>query len=176
MRYSKRKIFFIGLIVMICVCMLWTMRPVKIIRAGIRFEYDSQFKQGLLIGSLRGFTDNESYDVIVDHMPLTEWGRIHWYLDHKDELKGKYNIPTSSSYHIAFWDVGDGFIDGEKSGDGDLVCFNKVDGSNQNCVEKDLLLSVDLDKGEQEEYTFKHCCNYWSYMPNGRLAWFNGYR
>ena len=89
MRYSKRKIFFIGLMVMICVCMLWTMRPVKIIRAGIRFEYDSQFKQGLLIGSLRGFTDNESYDVIVDHMPLTEWGRIHWYLDHKDELKGQ---------------------------------------------------------------------------------------
>lgn len=44
MRYSKRKIFFIGLMVMICVCMLWTMRPVKIIRAGIRFEYDSQFK------------------------------------------------------------------------------------------------------------------------------------
>lgn len=54
MTYSKHKIFFIGLMVVICACMLWTMRPVKIIRAGIRFEYDSQFKQGLLIGSLRG--------------------------------------------------------------------------------------------------------------------------
>ena len=57
------------------------------ISAGDRFEYDPRFKQVLHKGSEMGFRDNQAYDIVVDHMPSTEWGRIHWYLDHKANSK-----------------------------------------------------------------------------------------
>lgn len=172
MTCSKRKIFLGAVLILTGSYLLWAQRPVNIIRAGDRFEYDPRFKQGLYKGSEMGFSDDEAYDIVVDHMPLTEWGRIHWYLDHKAELKKKYNIPASSSYHITFWDIGDGFIDGDKSGDGDLACFNKVDNSNENCLEKEVLLSVDFDKGRWEEFHFHGCDNYWFIMPNGHPGLF----
>lgn len=172
MRCSKRKIFFWGAMAWACSYILWVQRPVEIIRAGKRFEYDSLYKQGLYRNSVSGFRDKYAYDIVVDHMPLTEWGRVHWYLAHKDELKKKYNIPASSSYHITFWDIGSGFIDGDKSGDGDLACFTKVDESNKNCLEKNVLLSVDFNKGKWVEFHFNGCNNYWYIKPNGRPGLF----
>lgn len=172
MKRIKYKIFLSIVIIIIFGYLLWNQRPVKIIRAGGSFEYQPRFMQGLHRGSERGFTDNEAYDIVVDHMPLTEWGRIHWYLDHKAELKKKYNIPASSSYYITFWDIGDGFIDGDKSGDGDLACFNKVDDSNENCLEKEVFLSVSFDEGRWEEFHFNGCDNYWYIKPNGRPGLF----
>lgn len=168
MKCKKDKIFFGILIILISGYFLWNLRPVKIIRAGGYLDYDPRFSQGLFRGSERGFSDKIYYDIIVDHMPLTEWGRIHWYLDHKDELKKKYNIPSSTSYYITFWDIGGGFIDGDKSGDGDLACFTKVDNSNKNCLEKNPLLSVNFDKGRWVEFHFNGCHNYWYIKPNGR--------
>lgn len=172
MKCIKVKIFIGTIITLLCGYFLWNQRPVKIIRTGGCLDYDPRFSQGLFRGSERGFSDNEYYNIIVDHMPLTEWGRIHWYLEHKAELKRKYNIPASSSYHITFWDIGSGFKDGDKSGDGDLACFTKVDGSNENCLEKNVLLSVDFDKGRWEEFRFTGCHNYWIVMPNGRPGLF----
>jgi hypothetical protein len=75
---------------------------VTILRAGERFEYDPTFFHGIYASSERGFMDFEAYDIAVNHFALTEWGRIHWYLQHKNELKAKYHIPTSASYHIVF--------------------------------------------------------------------------
>jgi hypothetical protein len=132
----KRNVIIGGLVLLICGYLLWAQRPVTILRAGERFEYDPTFIHGLYPSSKRGFIDFEAYDIAVNHFALTEWGRIHWYLQHKNELKAKYHIPTSASYHIVFWDVGGGFIDGEKSGDGDLFCFPPQKNTKENCIEK----------------------------------------
>jgi hypothetical protein len=171
MKITKRNVFFSGMVIVCFAYLLWAQRPVTVIRAMGSYEYDPRFMHGLNRDSLRGFTDNDFYDIVVDHMPLSEWGRIKWYLEHKTELKTKYHIPTSSSYHIYFWDIGDGFIDGNKSGDGDLICINKT-ASGIDCLEKNLLLRVDLEKGRSEKFTFYDCEHYWMVMPDGRLTLF----
>lgn len=165
---AKRKLFFGGLVLLICCYFLWTLRPVNILRAGGRYSSDPAFGSGITAGSQRGFTDREDYDIAVDHMPLTERGRIHWYLEHKAELKSRYHIPETASYGIVFWDVGSGFIDINKSGNGDLVCFKKVDES-ANCLEKNLLLAVDFTEGKQEEFTFYDSDHTWAVDDNGRV-------
>lgn len=171
MKVTKRSVFFSSMVMIFCAFLLWEQRPVTIIRAVASFEYDPRFMHGLNRDSLRGFTDNNFYNIVVDHMPLSEWGRINWYLEHKQLLKEKYHIPNSSSYHITFWDIGGGFIDGNKSGDGDLICINKTD-TGVDCLEKNLLLSIDLDKGRPEKFTFYDCEHYWMVMPDGRLKLF----
>jgi len=164
----KRKMIIISLVIG-CGYFIWSLRPVKIIRAEIQYEYDPVFQNGLFNLSERGFTDDQNYDIAVDHMPLTEWGRIQWYLEHKAELKERYRIPGTSSYSIAFWEAAGGFIDGDKSGDGDLICFNKTE-SKKDCLEKSLLLSVYFEEGEQERFTFSDCNYYWTVNQTGRLA------
>ncbi|EAW1037055.1 DUF943 family protein [Salmonella enterica] len=167
---SKRNVIIGGLVLLICIYLLWTQRPVKILRAGERFEYEPPFLHGLNASSKRGFIDFEVYDIAVNHLALTEWGRIHWYLQHKNELKAKYRIPTSASYHIVFWDIGGGFIDGEKSGDSDLFCFPPQKNTNENCIEKNMLLSVDFDAGSYERFSFGDSDYYWITMPDGKLV------
>ena len=174
MRHVRRILLLVSVIILACGYLVWNLRPVVILRVGGAFEYDLRFKHGLYKSSQRGFTDTGYYDVVVDHMPLTEWGRINWYLEHKTELKKKYNIIGSSSYSLTFWGIGDGFIDGDKSGDGDLYCFAKTD-SDANCLEKNLLLSVDYSVGEQEKFTFIGDCGYWVQHNNGRLEWYKGW-
>lgn len=168
-KYNAKRKLFIGSLVLLVFCyLLWTLRPVNILRAGARYSSDLAFGTGISAGSKRGFTDREDYDIAVDHMPLTEWGRIHWYLEHKTELKSTYHIPETSSYSIVFWEVGSGFIDINKSGNGDLVCFNKIDES-ANCLEKNLLLVVDFIAGNQEEFTFYGGDHTWVIDENGRV-------
>lgn len=166
----KRKIVNSCLILLVCSYLLWTQRPVSIIRAGIQYEYEPTLLHGLYASSKRGFIDEEWYDIAVNHMALTEWGRIHWYLDHKAELKAKYHIPSTTSYSISFWDIGDGFIDGDKSGDGDLYCFPPEVNTTENCIEKNLLLTVDFSEGSYEKFSFSDINYYWVTVPNGKLV------
>lgn len=97
---SKSKVVIGSLVLMIFSYLLWTQRPVTVIRAGSQVEYDPTFVLEQFASKDRRF---ESYDIVVNHFPLTEWGRIHWYLEHKEELKKIYNIPSSDSYTITFW-------------------------------------------------------------------------
>ncbi|ECC1693005.1 TPA: DUF943 family protein [Salmonella enterica] len=166
----KHKAVIASLIILVCGYLLWTQRPVTIFRAEIQFEYDPTLFHGLYVSSKRGFIDKEWYDIAVDHMALTEWGRIHWYLDHKTELKKKYRIPMSTSYSIAFMGIGSGFIDGEKSGDGDLFCFSPKKNTKANCIEKNMLLNVDFDAGTYERFSFGDSDYYWITMPDGKLV------
>jgi len=111
----KRKVVIGSIVLLIFSYLLWTQRPVNIIWAGSKIKYDSAFAPEFNVCNDRNFG---AYDIVVNHLALTEWGRIHWYLDHKDELKKKYGIPSCDSWIITFWDIGGGFTDIKTSGIG----------------------------------------------------------
>lgn len=166
----RRKVIIGSMVLLIGGYLLWTQRPVTIVRAGERFDYDPRFFHELDTRSQQGFIDFKAYDIAVNHLALTEWGRIHWYLQHKHELKAKYHIPTSASYHIVFWDISGGFIDGDKSGDGDLFCFPPQKNTKENCIEKNVLLTVEFEAGSYERFSFSNIAYYWITLPDGKLV------
>ncbi len=86
--------------------------------------------------------DNDYSSVLVKNFPITEKGKINWWLKNKDMLKRRYGIPKPSSYGnftIIFWDFGDGY---KEEGKYDRLCFNYIKGP-VNCIEKDAVSSVD---------------------------------
>ena len=107
---------------------------------------------------------------MVNHFPLTEWGRIHWYLDHKEELKKIYNIPSGDSYTITFWDIGSGFTDTQTSSDSDLYCFPPKNDTEKHCIEKNMLLDVEFDTATYERFSFSNIEYYWIAMPDRKLV------
>ena len=86
-------------------------------------------------------TDRMGYDdIIVDHFPLTDRGRIKWWLSQRDMLKKKYNIPSGQEFVLTVWDVGGGYL--RDSPREDYFCFPDM-ASENNCIEKNKLLAVD---------------------------------
>ena len=164
---SKSEIVIGSLVLLIFSYLLWTQRPVAVIQAGSQVEFDPTFVLGQFTNRDRRF---EAYDVVVNHFPLTEWGRIHWYLDHKEELKKKYGIPLSYSYRITFWDIGSGFTDVKTSGDSDLYCFPLKKETDKHCIEKNMFMNVEYDAGSYERFAFSSSEYYWITMPDGKLA------
>lgn len=167
---AKHKVVLGSLMLLICGYFLWTQRPVTIIRAGNQIEYDPLFLHGLDGGIKPVSSESDFYFIVVDHFPLTEWGRIHWYWKHKNELKEKYHIPTSVSYNITFWDIGNGFTSIQKSGDSDLHCFPPRENEKEHCLEKNWLLNVEFDAGDYERFSFDDSEYYWITMPDGKLV------
>lgn len=85
--------------------------------------------------------DNNFADILVHNFPLTDKGKIAWWLDHADALKEKYAIPRPDEYglySIIFWDVGDGY----KEDTFELFCFSDMK-TRKNCIEKNVVFRVD---------------------------------
>ncbi len=85
--------------------------------------------------------DNNFADILVHNFPLTDKGKIAWWLAHADALKVKYAIPRPGPYglySISFWDFKDGF----KEDAYDLLCFSDMK-TKKNCIEKNIVFSVD---------------------------------
>ncbi|MDF2779516.1 MAG: rane protein [Enterobacteriaceae bacterium] len=84
---------------------------------------------------------NEFAYILVRNFPLTDRGKITWWLEHADELKAKYGFPRSGPYglfSISFWD----FEDGYKEDAYDLLCFSDMK-TKKNCIEKNIVFSVE---------------------------------
>lgn len=82
----------------------------------------------------------EHANIVVTHFPLTDNGKINWWLDHKEFIKKTYNTPAQSRYYIAIWDIGDGYVaDSYKE---DFYCFSDMK-TTKNCIEKNLLMIID---------------------------------
>lgn len=165
--FQKRKIFIGSLVLLMIGYLLWTQRPVTVFWAGSPVENDPVIISEQFVSQDRRF---EIYGIVVNHFPLTEWGRIHWYLDHKEELKKKYGIPLSYSYRITFWDIGSGFTDVKTSGDSDLYCFPLKKETDKHCIEKNMFMNVEYDAGSYERFAFSSREYYWITMPDGKLA------
>ncbi|WP_253378914.1 DUF943 family protein [unidentified bacterial endosymbiont] len=97
-------------------------------------------------------TDRLGYnDIIVDHFPLTDRGRINWWLSQRDMLKEKYNIPSGQRFVLMVWDVGDGYL--QDSPHEDYFCFPDMT-SEKNCIEKISLLEVAFRFPESNKIRF----------------------
>ena len=85
-------------------------------------------------------TNSLGYDyIIVDNFPLTDRGRINWWLSQRDMLKKKYNIPSGQRFVLTVWAVGDGYL--QDSSREDYFCFPDMK-TEKNCIEKNSLLEV----------------------------------
>jgi len=104
---------------------LWlSLRPVEIVAIHQRFDTTS---------------------VLVNNFPLTDKGKINWWLKNKDRLKEKYNIPKPSSsgyFTIIFWDFGEGY---KEEGKYDRLCFDDMK-TKVNCIEKEAVFSVNKSR------------------------------
>ena len=97
-------------------------------------------------------TDRMGYDdIIVDHFPLTDRGRINWWLSQQEMLKKKYNIPAGQRFVLTVWDVGDGYL--RDSPREDYFCFPDMT-SEKNCIEKNILLEVSFRFPESNKIRF----------------------
>lgn len=86
---------------------------------------------------------NEFSAVLVHHFPITDKGKIDWWIKNKDRLKNEYKIPNPASdgfFSITFWDFGDGY---EEAGKYDRRCFDDMP-TKKKCIEKtrDLLCQM----------------------------------
>ncbi|MEI2266816.1 DUF943 family protein [Erwinia sp. CGal63] len=90
--------------------------------------------------------DNDNHsNVLVRNFPLTDKGKINWWLKNKDRLKEKYDIPKPSSsgyFTIIFWDFGEGY---KEEGKYDRLCFDDMK-TKVNCIEKEAVFSVDKSR------------------------------
>ncbi|MDX5628454.1 MULTISPECIES: DUF943 family protein [unclassified Brenneria] len=121
---SKKRVVAVLAVLAAVYGIIWLSRPVKIVAIHQR---------------------NNFSDVLVLNFPLTNRGKIDWWLKNKDMLKEKYAIPKRSfygSFTIAFLD----FSEGYKKSDYDRLCFEDMQ-TEKNCIEKQLVFSVD-DNGK----------------------------
>ncbi|MFU9136352.1 DUF943 family protein [Erwinia tasmaniensis] len=101
---------------------------------------------------------NHSY-VLVRSLPLTDKGKINWWLKNKEILKEKYDIPKPSSsgyFTVIFWDFGDGY---KEEGKYDRLCFDDMK-TKVNCIEKDAVFSVDKSRNMGLMFTVYDGDNY----------------
>lgn len=100
-----------------------------------------------------GVHQRNSYsDILVKNFPVTDRGKINWWLSHKEKIEETYRIPTpayNGSFSITFWDFGDGY---KEEGKHDRLCFNDMH-TSKNCIEKDAIFTVDESKNTGTIFT-----------------------
>ncbi|KFC07487.1 hypothetical protein GTGU_01871 [Trabulsiella guamensis ATCC 49490] len=109
----------------------WTLRPVSIL-----YVYSDGY--GIV-------------NLVVDHMPLTDRGKIGWYLAHREYIQSTYPLFPEIRHRYYVTNVGEGFTNQENSPHEDLRCFPAID-SKKNCVIKDYFLIVDENVNENTRF------------------------
>lgn len=96
--------------------------------------------------------DGNYSSVLVKTFPITDKGKIDWWLKNKDALRLQYDIPKPASYGnftIIIWLFGEGYME---EGKYDRLCF--VDMKPPiNCIQKDRLFSVSYSKNRGTIFT-----------------------
>jgi len=85
--------------------------------------------------------DGDFSSVLVRNFPLTDRGKISWWLKNKEKLKVNYNIPKPAKdgfFSIVFWDFGDGY---KEEGKYDRRCFEDIK-TPLNCIDKNPIFAV----------------------------------
>ena len=85
--------------------------------------------------------DGNYSSVLVKNFPITDNGKISWWLKNKILLKAQHDIPKPASYGsytIIFWDFGDGY---KEEGKYDRLCFADME-TKKNCIEKEKVMTI----------------------------------
>jgi len=96
--------------------------------------------------------DGNHASVLVKAFPVTDKGKISWWLKNKDMIKDKYNIPklsSSGNFTIVFWDFGDGY---KEEGKYDRRCFSDMK-TKENCIDKNRVFSVETGRDSDILFT-----------------------
>ncbi|RRZ90863.1 DUF943 family protein [Erwinia sp. 198] len=127
MKSKNKKLLYASLLIgcILLGYLLWlSLRPVEIIAIHLRHNYS---------------------DILVNNFPLTERGKIHWWLTNKKKIRDMYNIPKPAEdgfFTVIFWGFGDGY----KETDGyDRLCFDDMK-AVKNCIDKNSLMMVVYSK------------------------------
>ncbi|MFZ4834668.1 DUF943 family protein [Rouxiella sp. Mn2063] len=97
--------------------------------------------------------DGNYSSVLVKNFPLTDKGKIKWWLKNQDSLKRRYSIPKPASYGsftIIFWDFSNGYKEDNKY---DMFCFEDMN-TKKNCIEKKTLFKVTRNKFDEKSILF----------------------
>lgn len=98
-------------------------------------------------------TNDNFSDVLVTNFPLTDKGKINWWLANKNKLSENYGIPTpspdSGRFSITFWDFSDDYKKKEKY---ERLCFPEMK-TDVNCIEKDAVLIVSNNRAGSVFFT-----------------------
>ncbi|MCT4702508.1 DUF943 family protein [Enterobacteriaceae bacterium H20N1] len=103
--------------------------------------------------------DGNYSSVLVKNFPFTDKGKINWWLQNKDMLKMRYGIPKPASYggyDITFWNFGSGYKKEDKY---DRICFQDMT-TDEKCIEKDAIFSVDKSTNSGTVFTVYNGDNY----------------
>jgi len=97
--------------------------------------------------------DGNYSSILVKNFPLTDKGKIKWWLKNQDSLKIRYNIPkpaTYGSFTIIFWDFSNGY---KKDSKYDMLCFEDMN-TKKNCIDKKNLFKVTRNKFDEKNILF----------------------
>ena len=138
MKAESHKTLYVLLLVAVGVfgyCLWVAFRPVEIVAVHHRTN---------------GFSS-----VLVRNFPLTDRGKITWWLKNKAMLKEKYDLPKSAKdgdFTVTFWLFGDGY----KEGDGyDSLCFEDMK-PPVNCIDKNKVFTAENDRNRGVLFVVKN--------------------
>lgn len=125
MKRKRRKMLSIAVVIFISTALynLWTLRKVNVL-------YIDSYKDVML-------------DMVVDHLPLTDKGRIEWFLENKNQLQKNHPEFNQNTVEIIFLGIGEGFMSLRENPHEDLLCYDSLK-QEKNCIEKDVLMVVDF--------------------------------
>lgn len=96
--------------------------------------------------------DHEFSSVLVKNFPLTNNGKIKWWVNNNAMLKEKYHIPKPNQdgfFSVVFWDFCEGY---KEEGKYDRRCFTDMK-TTVNCIDKDRIFSVEKDRQDNILFT-----------------------
>ncbi len=133
-------VFFVG-------CLLWLWyRPVEVIAVHQRCN---------------------SSTILVKDYPVTDKGKIEWWLKNKNMFQTKYNFPKpdeSGIYNVVFWDFGEGYKEESKY---DRLCFDDMP-PPKNCIDKNKLMIISHSKDNVTQFTVGN--EYYILQDNGLIV------
>ncbi|MCG8709866.1 DUF943 family protein [Brenneria sp. 4F2] len=142
---SKKRVIAVLAVLAVVYGIIWLSRPVKIVAIHQKQHFSH---------------------VLVLNFPLTNRGKIDWWLKNREMLQEKYAIPKRSSYGsftITFWDFGEGYKESEY----DRRCFEDMQ-TEKNCIEKQLVFAID-DNGKGD-ITLKTPSQWYKQQPDGKIV------
>ena len=91
--------------------------------------------------------------ILVKNFPLTDKGKINWWLNNRAMIKEKYNIPYPDKkgfFSVVVWPFGEGYK--KDMLDDNQYCFDDMK-SDKNCIEKNAIFIIGSSRGNQAYFS-----------------------